>query len=176
MRKLWLVALLFFVPAVTHGQKVDHTAGGCGLATVNFNVTSPNDGAPAPTPQAGKALVYVVQQMENGAATSREAATTRVGVDGNWMGANHGNTYFYFQVDPGPHNVCVDWQSTIKQRAQLASAANLNAVAGTTYYFQVRTHDSTTYDPGYVKLKLVDAAEAHLLLGSSSRVASTAKK
>jgi Protein of unknown function (DUF2846) len=171
-----LVPVLLATPMASHAKKVNHTAGGCGPANVNFNVTSPNDVAPAPTPQAGKALVYVVQQMENNPDLSADEAITRVGVDGNWMGANHGNTYLYFQLAPGSHSVCVDWQSTLMARATLAAAANLNADAGDVYYFEVRTHDPTKDDAGYVKLRLVDSAEGQLLLGSSARVTSTAKK
>jgi hypothetical protein len=176
MRKALLFALILGTPFATLAQKVSHTAGGCGPANIDFNVSSPNDGAPPPTPESGKALVYVIQVIENGPNMALDDATTRFGVDGAWVGANHGNSYFYFSVDPGQHDVCVDWQSSLLARSELASAANLDANAGSTYYFQVRTRDATKEYPGYVKIKLVDEAEGRLLLGSSSRVTSRPKK
>lgn len=172
MRNALLVALMLVAPACTLAQKPDHTAGGCGPAKVNFNVSSANDGAPAPTPENGNALVYVIQTMEDNFSD----AITRVGVDGTWVGANHGNTYFYFSVSPGPHDVCVDWQSSLSVRDTLAGAASLNAAAGSTYYFQVQTRGPTDHAAGYVKLKRVESAEVRLLLGSSSLATSKAKK
>lgn len=174
MRFVLLVAL-FSTPVITLAQRVNHSAGGCGPANVNFEVSSPNDGAPPPVVQNGKGLVYVIQVMEN-PSWDNDAAITRVGMDGAWKGANHGNTYFYFSVNPGPHDLCVDWQSSELTRSKLVSAMSLGAVAGATYYVEVRTHDETKYDAGYVKIKLLDVPEARLLLGSSSRVTSTPKK
>ena len=176
MRKALAIALVLIAPTATLAQRVNHSTGGCGPSNTNFTVKAATGNGPGPAPASGKALVYVAQVMENGPRQGQDDATTRVGVDGTWVGANHGNTYFYFSVDPGPHSVCVDWQSTLLARSKLAAAASLDARAGSTYYFQVRTQDPAGDDPGYVKLKLVDASEGRLLLGSSSGITFTAKK
>ena len=82
-------------------------------------------------PEQGKALVYFFVDFVT-------APTMRVGVDGNWVGANNGKSYFFFQVDPGEHNVCAEWQSgTFKKSSErVGEAIHLPAEAGKTYYLR----------------------------------------
>ena len=40
--------------------------------------------------------------------------TTRVGLDGIWVGANHGKSYFFVLVNPGDHHLCVAQQTMLK--------------------------------------------------------------
>ena len=63
--------------------------------------------------------------------------TTRVGLDGTWVGANHGRSYVSFAVEPGQHRVCTDWQSSFKAVQKLSGAADLTAEAGKTYYYRM---------------------------------------
>ena len=45
----------------------------------------------------------------------------KLAVDGAWVGANHGNSYFSVSVEPGEHHVCVTLQSSlVAQRVELA--------------------------------------------------------
>src|SRR4029077_11715663 len=71
----------------------------CGPDKERFDVTTDKEKHPTGTPQAGKALVYVIG--EGIKAISQE--TVRVGLDGAWIGANRGASYFFFSVDPGEH-------------------------------------------------------------------------
>jgi len=42
-------------------------------------------------------------------------------MDGAWVRANHGNSYFALSVEPGEHHVCVTLQSSlVAQRVELA--------------------------------------------------------
>jgi hypothetical protein len=74
------------------------------------------------------------------------AVKIRIGLDGQWVGANHGNTYFYFPVDPGDHNFCANWQSSHGRLLKLSSAVSLTAEEGQVYYFPTkvdeRSHDN----------------------------------
>jgi len=121
----------------------------------------------APKPPDGKALVYVVQTMVDAPVIGGNKATTRVGLDGAWVGANHGDSYFTFPVDPGHHSVCTDWQSVLYTRSGLASAADLDAQAGRIYYFRVSVRDVTNYRSGDVEIESIDKSEARLLMGKS---------
>ena len=57
-------------------------------------------------------------------------------MDGAWLGANHGNSYFTVSVEPGQHHVCVTSQSSlVGQRIQLA---HFTAVAEKVYYYRTR--------------------------------------
>jgi Protein of unknown function (DUF2846) len=182
MRKpaLSVLFLILSAPFITHAQAVDdHTAGGCGPSKSGFDVKTNDKQRPLPAaPPDGKALVYVVQTVweQPGLVIGSQKATTRVGIDGAWVGANHGNSYFYFSIDPGPHSICTDWQSTFYERSGLASAADLNAQAGTVYYFRVKVRDSSQQRPGEVKIEPVDHSEWNLLYGSSSYSVSHPKK
>jgi hypothetical protein len=106
-----------------------------------------------------------------------------VGLDGQWVGANHGNSYFSFAVSPGDHALCASWQTTwvkisaLTSAADLISATNLSAEAGKVYYFEAsvdeRNHDHP--QPG-VKFKVIDPAEGKLLITAYSLSTSNPKK
>jgi hypothetical protein len=75
----------------------------CGDDSVKFDVkTEKHQPAPAPPP-AGKAQIVLIQSM--GRLVMPEFAT-RFGLDGLWVGANKGDSYFALNVDPGVHHLC----------------------------------------------------------------------
>lgn len=107
---------------------------GCGDAAVRYDVDTDRGLHPAP-PQPGRALVYFIQDDRK--VTGFLRPTTRVGVDGSWVGATHGNTYFFFFVDPGAHHLCASWQpSSFFAQGQKTMTVDFSAKAGATYYFQ----------------------------------------
>jgi Protein of unknown function (DUF2846) len=177
MLKILVVALILGLPLLTQAQSSeDRSDGGCGSSKAGWDVKTAKDHPPAPKPQDGKALVYVIQTMVDAPVIGGNKATTRLGVDGAWVGANHGDSYFFFPVDPGEHSICTDWQSTLYTRSGLASAADLNAEAGGTYYFRIRVRDVTNYRQGDVEIEPIARAEANLLIGHSSFSTSHPKK
>jgi hypothetical protein len=74
--------------------------------------------------------------------------TMRVGLDGAWIGANKGKSYFFFSVDPGDHEVCANWQSgTFKKTAKrIGSAITLKAEAGKVYYLRTQVYERSERD------------------------------
>jgi hypothetical protein len=92
MRKYLLVVSLL-VPIAGQGQPTDpRTAAGCGPATASFEVKTDKNHHPVAQPEHGKALVYVIEDVKNPNAMTFRQVTTRVGLDGNWVGANHGQS------------------------------------------------------------------------------------
>jgi len=88
-------------------------------------------------PENGKALVYFIQ--DDTQFLSRPRPTTRVGIDGSWVGATQSQSYFYVSVEPGEHYVCASWQSSVGGPVAHSTAAiHLTAVAAHSYYFVVR--------------------------------------
>jgi hypothetical protein len=71
--------------------------------------------------------------------------------------------------------VCAAWQSSLPEYAKLASAADLAVEAGKSYYLRVKVDDRPYHLPA-VKMEHIDAAEAELLIASSSLSASHPKK
>jgi hypothetical protein len=130
------------------------TGAGCGPEKTQFNVSEGPADKTVGTPSPGKALVYVIARPLGSEITSR------VGVDGTWVGANHGGGYISFEVDPGDRHVCIDWQSSVKVRQMMGAAALLTAEPGKVYYFlSVVIEDAT--------LVQVDEAEGMWLLSLS---------
>jgi hypothetical protein len=98
----------------------------CGPRDVGFKVTPDESRHPTPTPENGKALIYVVQ---------KDSGTTRVGADGKWLGGVRRGTYFFASIDPGEHHLCAIGRIGAWSHASLRE---LKAKAGETYYFVIR--------------------------------------
>ena len=141
------------------------TAAGCGPSGEMFNVQTTDLKHPVGQTEQGKALVYFFVDFVT-------APTMRVGVDGNWVGANEGKSYFFFQVDPGEHNVCAEWQSGAfkKSSERVGEAMHLTAEAGKTYYLRL------IFSYQRMQLELSDEAEGRFLIGSSLFATSQPKK
>jgi hypothetical protein len=176
MIKILLAVLLFAAPALAQDQVPSFAAAGCGPDKVKFDVKA-YDHAPAPaTLQPGKALVYAFEDISR-SNFGFGGVTTKLGVDGTWVGANFDNSYFVFSVDPGDHSLCTSWQSSRTTLSKLHAAASLSAKAGKVYYFRTVVFYSavTGFQPA-VKLEPVDPAEGRLLLASSPFSTSQPKK
>jgi hypothetical protein len=144
-------------------------APGCGADDAKLEVKTEQGKHPAAQPDAGKALVYFVEDDSEFASTPKP--TTRAGLDGTWVGATHGNSYFYFSVDPGEHHLCASWQSSvIIGRGHMAAAAHFTAAAGGVYYFEVKNiwASEPLRRSGETTLTPLDSDEGQLL---ASRVA-----
>jgi hypothetical protein len=144
---------------------VARTAAGCRPSAEMFNVQTTDLKHPVGQAEPGKALVYFFVDFVT-------APTMRVGVDGNWVGANNGKSYFFFQVDPGEHNICTEWQSgTFKKSSErVGEAMHLTAESGQTFYIRLN------FSYQRMSLELSDAPEGHFLIGSSLFATSQPKK
>ena len=172
MRKLVLMLFVSAVPAFAQGQTADlRAASGCGPATMRFEVKVDKKQHAVTQPGAGKALVYVIQQGRPLGADS--AVTTRAGLDGKWVGANRGESYVSFEVNPGDHQLCVDWQSSLKGRQRLSQATQLTAEAGKTYYFRIEVvmSQATEAHDELLRLGTMDQAAGMLLLSKAGQSA-----
>ena len=149
-------------------------APGCGPADAKFNVKSDNVQHPSAAPGEGKAIVYFVEDDTH--FQSFPKPTTRVGLDGSWVGANHGSSYFYFPVEPGEHHLCASWQSTIGIGTRNKSAAaHFTAEAGAVYYFRIRNSWLREVQIFDIELAPLDSDEGQLLAGKFSFSTSQAK-
>ena len=174
MNKTFLASIFlagFASPGFAQGQAPAVSArGGCGPSEALFDVKTDSKQHPSAPPDAGKALVYVFEDMEHG-------PTMRVGLDGAWVGANKGKSYFFFSVDAGEHQVCTNWQSgTFKETAKrIGSAMTLKAEAGKIYYLRTQVYERSERDSN-VKLEPVETAEGQFLISASAFSTSHPKK
>jgi hypothetical protein len=153
--KAALVLIVFAVSAFALAIAQDQAAitgaeAACGPKTVKFSAVQDATQHPTPQPETGKALVYLVQDI--GEIHCSGCALTKAGLDGSWVGANQGSSYFFFAVAPGEHHLCVNWQSVLDVRSRAFAMLNFTAEEGKTYYFRERfifqkTEYSFTLEP-----------------------------
>jgi hypothetical protein len=106
----------------------------CGDDKVKFDVTAGESQAAPAAPEAGKAQIIFIE-TENQRVTLAGDATIRFGMDGAWVGANNGNSYFALTVDPGVHHLCASWQSSLGAFKKNIDLTSFTAEVGQTYYF-----------------------------------------
>jgi hypothetical protein len=148
---------------------------GCGPATEKFDVvTSKNDPSPVPA-EAGRALLYVIQDDTH--FESRPRPTTRVRVDGQWVGATRGNSYLRAALDPGEHHLCASWQSFVGISMGIKMAAlHFTAEQGKTYYFRVKDKWLRDHGPGDIEFEALDSDEGQILASKFAFSTSHLKK
>jgi hypothetical protein len=155
-------ASAFTDSASAQDKSASIAAPGCGLTDVKFFVKTDKAQHPAAKPEAGKAIIYFVEDDTHFQSVPKP--TTRIGLDGTWIGANHGNSYFSFTVDPGEHHICANWQSSVGiGMGDKSAAAHFTAEAGASYYFRVKnTWLREVMIPG-IELAPLDSDEGQLL-------------
>src|ERR1700722_836771 len=170
-----MVLMILLFGASTFAQNAPPVAAGAvcsNLPNTIFDVKTDN-GEHAAQPAAGKALVYFLQDDTN--YISRPRPTTRLAMDGAWVGATHSDSYFYFSVEPGEHHLCANWQGGGLQPVVAVAAVHFTAVAGHSYYF--RAKNSSVKDGGKtIEFARVDSDEGQLLVNRYTFSSSSVKK
>ena len=144
--KVVLGAVLLLVVScsvATFGQDpVTAAMAACGPKDDKVRINPDTGRDPSAQPEAGKALVYVIE--DDGAINAIGAGITlRVGLDGGWVGAvNHRYPLLSFSVAPGLRHLCVNWQSSFETRSRLVALAHIDAQADKVYYYRVRQWDT----------------------------------
>lgn len=174
--KTILAILLFASSAFAQGAPTGTAvAPGCGPDGENFNVKSNGRTHPTIQPEAGKAVVYFLQDDKS--FESRPRPTVKWGMDGAWVGATQSNAYFYLTVEPGEHHLCSEWQTAVIVTAgHQAAVARFTAEAGETYYFLARDIFRNEHREAAVRLEPLDADEGLLLMSKFAFSTSQPKK
>jgi hypothetical protein len=159
-----LSTFLLYAFLASAGQAAANTLpDSCGDDKVKFDVATQEGQPLPPAPPEGKAQI-VFMQIENQMVTPFSEATIRFGMDGSWVGANNGNSYFALTVDPGVHHLCASWQSVLETFKKNVGLTLFTAEPGKTYYFAaqvtVTSRDNVTFalsplneDEGKYRLK-----------------------
>lgn len=176
--KIVLVAMFLASPAFAQEQSATGLqAAGCGPNETTFEVEIDKKVHTTGQPADGKALVYVfADEAGDNAKLVVGPVITRIGVDGQWVGAFKLKSYLYFSVDGGEHRLCVSQQSDLKSRTEKYSAATtFTAESGKSYYF--RTMNPVHPQPDIlVKIVPVDPAQAQLMIAKAALSTSKPKK
>ena len=140
----------------------------CGPNEVSFETETVKD-QPVAQVETGKAQVYVIEVFDK-VVGELSRPTLRVGLDGSWVGANKGDSYISFPVDPGEHHLCTNWQSHWKRFSKQAGFAGFTAEPGKLYYFRARIveHGGSVGASSFsLDLEPVDNDEGKFLVASS---------
>lgn len=143
MKTILTIVLLASAALAQDPDAVARATRACGPLDQNMEVRVDKPTShPLAQPEPGKALVYVIQDDQSGATNfwgHSTSETSRVGLDGTWIGANKGRSYFFFNVDPGDRHLCSDLAEDFdRSQPGLISVTRFTAEPGKTYYFRVR--------------------------------------
>ena len=110
----------------------------CGNLEIKYSVKTDKKKRPAPSPEPGQALVYVL---------SPNAIQNQLAMDGIWMGAIQGKNYFYFSAAPGERQFCS--QAVAPKSYQIVagkerSLLGLTLEPGNTYFLHQKLSVKTT--------------------------------
>ncbi len=115
-------------------------------------------------------MVYFIH--DDGSGVGGGSPTSRDAIDGSWVGANQGESWFAVAVTPGEHHVCAAIQSFGID--QLAELTHFSAEAGKSYFFRTRLFSSRSAD--LLELEQIDSDEAGYLISLYPMAIATAKK
>ncbi len=145
----------------------------CGPKNVFFDVKQDNSQHALVQPEAGKALVYIVDK--SGLSCGPDGwCVMRTGMDGAWVGAFKSavsavrsrsstyNSYFYISVEPGEHHVCVDAQSGL---GNMIALMHFTAEAGKVYYFGI--HGVYSGYSRFLNIDPLDSDEGKYMIATS---------
>jgi hypothetical protein len=164
-----LLVMLFAASASAQVPPVASTAA-CGHENVSFKVKLDESQHTLAQPDPGKARVYFVHDA--GTSITLGYPTVKLAVDGAWVGANHGNSYFSVSVEPGEHHVCVTLQSSLV--AQRVELAHFTAEAEKVYYY--RTQLVTSRSVELLELEPIDSDQGKYLIATFPLSVSQLKK
>lgn len=134
----------------------------CGPNDAKFSV---HEGGPSPSFSGlskSKARIIVFSEAISLATGCK--FTTRVGMDGKWIGATCAGSYASTDVDPGEHHLCTNLSS--KKAAKYTALYSFTAEPGRVYYFRAQIIDTISFVNSTFAMHLepINEDEGRLLL------------
>lgn len=166
--KAALLAFLFAASAVAQKPPAALPPA-CGPQDVGFKVKLGKSRHTQAQPEAGKALVYFIQ--DDGPYGNHQHSTMRIGLDGAWAGAYKKNSYFAVSLGQGEHHICANVQPDPYSgsfQSSLLSLAHFSAEPGKVYFFHTQyLAGMPGYADPYLVLGPVDSDQAEYLIANS---------
>lgn len=163
--KLTVLALAVLLVAAIQAE-ASILPDSCGNDKIKFEVKTIKDQSAPAMVEAGKAQLILIQS-ENHMVSPFHDATVRWGMDGSWVGADNGNSYFSLAVDPGIHHVCANWQSAFKTLKKNVDLTSFTAESGHIYYFQVDVNVESKYSVSFA-LSQINGDKGQYLVKTSA--------
>jgi hypothetical protein len=149
----------------------------CGNAAVKFDVKTEKNATAPSSPDSSNARVVFLEAL-NKPGSVLVKPTVRFGLDGVWVGAVKGNSYFTVSLPSGEHHVCAAWQSKFNTYRKNVGLAALNVEPGKTYYVRYKVDLIATENgaAAITDLAPINEDEARFLLKTSELATSTASQ
>jgi len=144
----------------------------CGAKDVSFQINKQKGDAAKPFSSPDKAKLVFVQRNERCIGCS----VTRVGIDGAWIGANKGDSYFAVTIEPGEHHVCANWGAPLARTEAKVELTDLQAEAGKVYYFETEVASYGQNRAPQMNLKRLSSDEGAFLVSRSEMAVATPKQ
>jgi hypothetical protein len=160
-----LVMILFVAGAFAQSKDKPGTVAppACASRNANFDVKLDESQHALMPPEPGKARVYFIQDL--GRIDCLGAClTTKIGLDGTWIGANQHNSYFSVSVAAGEHHLCANPQSRFAVVNRVVALAHFTAEPGKVYFFRTRTVGDR--DNPFFDLDPLDSDQAEYLIAA----------
>jgi len=161
------VLAIFLLPIFLVAQNQSSAvASACGVEKISMLVDLDHSQHLIEQPETGKARIYFIQQTglnEKGVVIGA-SEITKIGIDGQWVGANKKDSYFSVSVEPGEHHLCMAPQMAPSPSYGDVELVHLVVEAGRVYYY--RTRISSERPPIFLGLNQVDSDEAEYLIAS----------
>ncbi len=155
-----VLSLALVLPLAAQGDPaLEAKPSACGPADVSFDVKTDATQHPVAQPEPGTALLYFLQ--DDSTFGARPRPTSRLAIDGAWVGATHSNSYFYVSIAPGEHHLCTEWQA--EGNGRHAAALHFTAQPGASYYFGAENFYTRDTGPN-LRFEALDSDEGQLLI------------
>jgi len=161
--KQFLVIIFLAITAIGQTKSGPTAPAACASKSASFDVKLDRSQHTLLPTESGKARVYFIQDF-GFASCLGNCLTTKVGVDGTWIGANQNNSYFSVSVEAGEHHLCVNPQSRFATETRYVELAHFTAEPGKVYYFRTRTLGGNN-NP-VLDFEPVDSDQAEYLIAS----------
>jgi hypothetical protein len=170
--KVFVAAIVssFSIPLIGQNQ-LGPIPSACGDLQASMAVNLDHSQHTVVQPEPEKALVYFIQ--DTGELSTLAYPTTKIGIDGKWVGANKKDSYFAVAVEPGEHHLCAVVQSSFVHGGP--ELTHFSAEAGKVYYFRTRIFFAEK-TAEYFSLIPADSDEARYLIESYPLATAHARK
>jgi hypothetical protein len=166
----FIVLVMLFAASASAQVPPVASSAACGQENVSFKVKLDESQHTLAQPDPGKARVYFFHDA--GTPHTLGYPTVKLAMDGAWVGANHGNSYFSVSVEPGEHHVCVTLQSSLV--AQRVELAHFTAEAEKIYYYRTQLVMSRSVE--LLELEAIDSDQGKYLIATFPLSVSQLKK
>ena len=142
--RILVFALMLSIPSAPQ-KAASILRRACGPHREKYSVTLDASQHKLPIQQPGKALIYFAQDF--GSESRFEILgtyITKVGIDGQWVGAEKNDSWFSVFVAPGAHYLCVQPQGLFGN-GKVTELLHFTAAPGHVYYFRIRNYTWITH-------------------------------